>query len=87
MTGPTTMARTFIKFELTNPDADADEDRRETHFEVSQKGGIDQVGSGSDHDGASWTFISSEIKNRRSFNDQTVTKIEEIFGWTLKEVS
>ena len=57
------------------------------HGTGPRNGGIDQVGGGYDDDGTSWTFISSEIEDRRGFITQTVARIEEIFGWTLKEAT
>ena len=49
-------------------------------------GTIDQIGESTiDWKEATCTFVSRKIEDRRGFVAQTVAKIEEIFGWTLKE--
>lgn len=55
--------------------------------EGPRHGTIDMTGDMSpDRTQATWYFQSCEIEDKDDFIADTVAKIEEVFGWKLKEV-
>lgn len=52
-----------------------------THGTIDQTGGWEK-----DWSAATWTIGSCEIQDRAAFIEQTIDKLQELYGWQLEKI-